>query len=645
MSRNIYRSILKSGAAFATLLCSPGAFAQDTQGATNLTEQVVVVANRAPVDLAKVGNSVTVLDDITIQQRQSILVADELTQTPGITSSSNGGPGTTTAIRIRGAETGDTLVLIDGVQMNDPSSTDGSYDFGNLLVSDISRIEILRGSASTLYGSQAIGGVINIVTASPTKDGLSGDVQGETGSLSTGMVKGGISGKFDKLSFRVAGGYYSTDSVSAFDSHFGGTETDPFHNQTFTGRASYDFTPDISLDVRAFYTDGKFNFDGFPAPKFVLADEGDYGVTRQFIGYAGLNVALFDGRLRNKVDYQDTDVNRATFLNTGTTVTSTGTFQGLNHRLEYQGNLDIAKGYSAVFGAQQENSETLNASAPKHAATWTTSYYAQLNGEVVQGLTLTAGGREDDHKTFGHHMTGQAAAAWDLDTGTILRASWGQGFKAPSLFQLYSQYGTLGLKPEQSNSWDAGVEQHLFDDTVVLSATFFSRHTTNFINFVTPVCPGAPQCATQKFGFYSNTGRLVTNGIELQGSYQILPDLLLTSNYTQEIARDRSVGAATYGKLLVRRPNDTWNTALDYTWDFKLSTGISLLYRSASFDNATNTRKLSGYALVNLRASYPINDTLDAYGRVDNVSDKYYETSYQYGTWGRTGFVGLRAHF
>ena len=562
MSHRFSRFILKSGVALAASMFAPGALAQTAPD----YEQIVVVANRAPVDLSKVGNSVTVLDEATIQQRQSVQVSDLLTQTPGVTSSGNGGPGTTTGIRIRGGEVGDTLVLIDGVQMNDPSATDSSYDFGNLLVDDISRIEILRGSASTLYGSQAIGGVVNIITAEPKTDGLSGNIQGELGSLSTAMVKGGIGGKFDRLTFRVAGGYYNTDSVSAFDSHYGGNETDPYHNETFTGRASYDVADNVSVDVRALYSDGKYNFDGFPAPKFVFADEGDYGINRQFIGYAGLNVSLFEDRLKNRFAYQDTDFNRPTFLNTGTAITSTGAFEGINHRLEYQGNFAIADGYSAVFGAQNENSEVNTSSLPKHASTWINSYYLQLQGEVIHGLTLTAGGREDDHKTFGGHFTGQASAAWDLDTGTILRASWGQGFKAPSLFQLYSQYGTLSLRPEQSNSWDAGVEQHLLGDAIDLSATVFSRHTTNFINFVSPVCPGAPQCATQAGGFYANTGRLVTNGIELQGSYQILPDLLLTSNYTHELARDRSVGSLTYGKFLARRPNDTWNNALDYTW-------------------------------------------------------------------------------
>lgn len=644
MSFGISRSISGSAAALAMLAAAPGAFAQDATVAASSFEQAVVVANRAPVDLAQVGDSVTVLDAATIQQRQSVQVSDLLTQTPGVTASSTGGPGNATSVHIRGAETGQTLVLIDGVQMNDPSSTDDSFDFGNLLVGDTSRIEILRGSASTLYGSQAIGGVINIVTAQPSKDGLSGDLQGETGSLSTGLVKGGIGGKFDNLTFRFAGSFYSTDSVSAFDSHFGGKETDPDRNQTYSGRVQYDVTPDISLDLRGIYIDNRVDYDGYPPPDYVLADEGDYGTTREFIGYAGLNVALWDGRLKNKIDYQDTGTDRDTFLDTGTTVTGTGRYTGDNQRFEYQGNLDIADGYSAVFGFQHENSSTAS-DEPVNASAWINSYYLQFTGEVIHGLTLTAGGREDDHKTFGNHFTGEASAAWDLDTGTILRASWGQGFKAPALYQLYSSYGTAALRPEQSNSWDAGVEQHLLDDTLILGATYFSRHATNLINFTTPVCPGDAQCVTQPYGYYFNTGRTVTNGIELQGSYQIVAGLLLTSNYTHEIARDKTPGAPTYDDFLPRRPNDTWNTALDYTWEFGLSTGVSILYRSSSFDDAYNTTRLSGYALVNIRASYPINDRFDIYGRIDNLGDKFYETTYQYGTWGRTGFVGVRAHF
>jgi vitamin B12 transporter len=170
-------------------------------------------------------------------------------------------------------------VLIDGVQINDPSSTGGGFDFGNLLVGDIARVEILRGPQSTLYGSQAIGGVINIVTRE-ADDRPSGRLQAEYGSRSTSQYKAGVGARYDGLSFRLGGARYETDGVSAFDA---GSETDPFRNTSFAGRVGYAFSPDFSVDLRAYYADGQSNYDGFPPPFFVFADEGDYTNSRQLI--------------------------------------------------------------------------------------------------------------------------------------------------------------------------------------------------------------------------------------------------------------------------------------------------------------------------------------------------------------------------
>ena len=234
--------------AYALALCAPVALdivivptAWSEDGDESL-EEVVVVANRAPEPLSKVGNSVTVLDQQAIQESQKVEVSELLATTPGITFSRNGGPGTSTSVYIRGANSAHTVVLLDGVVLNDPSLIGGNFDFGNLLVGDISRIEILRGAQSTLYGSQAIGGVINIITTEP-QPGLGGDVQAEGGSLSTGLAKGGVGGKFDNWSFRLGATYYATDSVPALDTRYGGTITDPFHDSVVSGRATYDFSP------------------------------------------------------------------------------------------------------------------------------------------------------------------------------------------------------------------------------------------------------------------------------------------------------------------------------------------------------------------------------------------------------------------
>jgi vitamin B12 transporter len=616
-----------------------------TANADEAPEEVVVVANRAPVSLDKVGNSVSVLNEATIKESQASLVSDLLVTTPGVAQTRNGGPGSPTAIRIRGAETSQTLVLIDGVQMNDPSSVDGAFDFGNLLVGDISRIEILRGSQSTLYGSQAIGGIINIITTEPVGE-LQADMHGELGSYKTRDAGASLGGQFDQASFRMAGTAYHSDGVSSFAR---GTETDPFKNASFSGRFGYAFTPEIKLDLRAFYSDSTDHYDGFPPPFFSFADEGDSSTTRQFIGYAGLDFDLFDARLKNRIAFQSTDTDRETFLETPVSVTKNGTFDGKNQRYEYQGTWLITDGYQTVFGFQREESKMTSDSDPLHADVSENSYYAQLQAEVIKGLTLTAGERRDDHDTFGTHDTGQLAAAWVLPSDTVLRASWGQGFKAPTLYQLFSQYFNHDLRPEESHGWDAGVEQHFLDRRVMVSATYFSRDTKNQIDFLDcpPPLPGSvcAQPGHSTFGFYSNVDKTQSRGYELQAELNLTDDLAITGNYTHMKATDESDGPE-HGLRLIRRPDVLANASVSYRWPVHLTTTVAARYTGPSFDNDFDTFPasrvvLGGFTLVDFRAAWALNDHVSITGRVENAFDKKYQTVLDFGTLGRAGFVGI----
>lgn len=616
--------------------------------AQSLTDEIVVVATRSPQNIEKIGNSVTVLDEQTIRESQSTDVSQLLATTPGITFSRSGGPGNSTSINIRGADSDHTLVLIDGVVLNDPSLVNGNIDFGSLLVGDISRIEILRGAQSTLYGSQAIGGVINIITTEP-QPGLGGDVQAEYGSRESGLAKGGIGGKFDNWSFRLAGTYYSTQSVPDFDSRYGGTTTDPFHDTVVSGRATYDFTSDVQLDLRAYWTEGRNYYDGFPPPNYVLANDTQYQTTRQLVDYSGLNFDLFGGQLKNRVAYQYTTTQRADFDDSGTPVTQTDTYKGNNGRVEYQGTWAIAQGYQAVFGLQQENSWIdTTPYAPSHAETGQNSEYMQFQGEVINGLTLTAGERHDHYDTFGQHYTGQLAAAWALPSSTVLRASWSQGYKAPSLYQLYSPYGNTSLNPEQSTGGDAGIEQRLWDNRVTLSATYFLTNFKNLIAFEN--CPGSPLCDTigQAGGYYANLDRAKASGVELQASATLTSALVVSANYSHIKTVDETPGSPTYGQQAYQRPEDAANASISYTWPHRVNTTVAARFSGYSLDENFNVYPteivhLGGYTLLDLRVSYSVSDKLEIYGRIDNATNKYYETIYQYGTWGRTAFAGLRA--
>jgi vitamin B12 transporter len=653
LSLSVSLAALTAGAAIpAFALAETLPAGADVAAPVSPIDQVVVVANRTPEPLKKVGQSFTVLTLDQIRADQEQVVSDILARTPGVTMSRNGGVGGTTALNIRGANTDQTLVLIDGVKLNDPSAPGGGFNFADLIVTDISRIEVLRGPQSTLYGSQAIGGVVNIVTAAPTA-ALQGEASVEGGSYGTYSAKVAAGGVHDKLSWRLSATDYATSGVSAFDKQLGGKEPDGYNNQGVSGRVDYAFTPDVALDVRGAFTNARNKFDGFSTPTFSFGDDGESGTTQEGVAYAGLDFNLPQARLKNRVAGQYTSTVRDTYDPADAPVTKTFHGVGTNTRFEYQGVLDIAKGWQGVFGAEHEQAQMTTASPafdapgakPTTGRADITSGYGQLQGEVVPGLNLTGGVRYDDHSTFGGHALGQASAAWSIGEGTVLRASWGQGFKAPSLYQLYSQYGNLGLRPEQADGWDAGVEQSFWDHRADVQATYFSRDTTNLITFVSCLSKTQANCSTGRFGYYANVAKAQARGVELTGALRPVDGLELTANYTHTDAADRSPGATTFGKKLARIAPDTANIAANYKWPIKLTTGVAVRYAGDSYDNAANTLLLRAYTLVDLRASYPVTRNLEVYGRVENVGDVHYETAYRYGSLGRAAYVGVRATF
>jgi vitamin B12 transporter len=614
-------------------------------------QQVVVTANRYAAPIDQVGQSVTVLTALNLRRDQETDISDILARTPGVTFSRNGGPGETTSLYIRGAEADQTVVLIDGVKVNDPTDPGQGFDFGGVIAGDISRIEVLRGSQSTLYGSEAIGGVVNIITADATKP-LQGDVQVEGGSYGTAYARGALAGKEDNYDWRLGAYYNATDGVSAFDKALGGKEADGFTSAGVSGRFRYNFTPDLQFDERAYFTASRNEFDGFDTPSFTFGDDAEFGRTQQVVDYTGLNLSLFDGRLKNRFAFEYSGLDRRNEDPEQEGTKFTFLAQGRATTLEYEGSYAISPGYQLVFGAQSERS-AINAfsplfdPAPTKAHVTINSGYGQLTGEVLPGLTLTGGARYDSNSTFGDHVTGQASAAWKLNDGdTILRASFGQGFKAPSLYQLYSQYGNLALRPETSNGWDAGLEQHFFNGRVVVQATYFGRETKNLIEFVD--CPGPnPLCPSHlaSFGVYDNVARAEAEGIELQANWKVTDRLDLTANYTFDDTEDRSPGSPSEDSQLARRPKNSGNLTVGYLWPIKLRTDAAVRYAGQSYDDDTHINLLKSYTLLDLRVSYPLRDNIELYGRVENLTDQHYETTFQYGTLGRAGYAGVRLSF
>jgi vitamin B12 transporter len=585
-------------------------------------DAVVVTASRVEQAADETGQAITVIRRDEIERRQTTVISDLLATTPGVTVTRNGGVGGFTGVRIRGADAEQTLVVIDGVRVNDPSSPGGGFDFANLLSSSVERIEVLRGPNSVPWGSQAIGGVVNIVTAQP-RDGLQARAAAEYGYADTGFLNAGISGARGGLSGALSGGYLRSDGISTAA---GGTERDGYRQYGASGRLGYEAVPGVGVDLRGYYADSRTELDGFPAPSFTLADTDEYSTTRELYGYAGLHANLADGRANNRIAFTIADVDRDNYdPASGPEPSFIG--RGRSERYEYQGDFRPLDAVRIVAGAEHETSRYADDS--ERYSVGVTSVYGELIVKPVAGLTVSGGIRNDDHDAYGSQTTLGADAALALASGTTLRASYGEGFKAPTLYQLYGPFGFADLVPETARNYDAGIEQALLAGRARVSATYFNRRTQNQIDF-------------DLVSFtYANIARTRAQGVELTLALRPVDALNLTANYSYIDSENRSDGA-NRGNDLARRPSQTLSATVDYRFPFGVSIGATVSHVGDSFDDAANRSRLDGYVLASVRAELPIGERLALYARVDNLTDQRYQVVRGYGTYGRAAYGGVR---
>jgi vitamin B12 transporter len=600
-------------------------------------DEIVVTSARAPQSAAETGQAVTVIDRDLIEQRQTVVVSDLLAQTPGVAVSRNGGVGGFTGLRLRGAEAEQTLVLIDGVKVNDPSSPGGGFDFANLLADNIERIEVLRGPNSVPWGSQAIGGVVNIITARPTADPrLTARIEG--GSFGTAQAVANGSFTTGPVAASLGGGYFTTDGISAARV---GNERDGYERYAANGRVEVSLTDNIAVDLRGFYDHGRTELDGFPPPAFTFADTPEFSTIQELFGYAGVRATF--GAFANRAAFTIADVNRDNF----DVPDSMPSFiaRGRVERFEYQGDLKASDWARLVFGAESERSRFGDGSWVFR--TGIDSGWGELIVKPVAPLTLTGGVRYDDHRDLGGHASFGGNAALDLGA-TIVRASYAEGFKAPTLFQLRSDFGNPALRPETARSIDLGVEQRLAGDVLTGSVTYFHRRTRNQIDFAPcrdDIAIGAD--GARPFGTYDNIARARASGVEAAIDIRPTKALRINAAYTWLDAENRTPDNPDFGKTLLRRPKSSVALNADWWAPFGLSVGgtIRQVSDSADRDAFGNRVRLDGYVLADLRVAYPISDRFEVYGRVENLFDAQYETVLDYNTPGRAAYAGVRARW
>ena len=589
---------------------------------------IVVTASGFEQPRSETGQAIDIVDRERLDQLQSATIGDALQNLPGVTVATRGGLGGQTSAFLRGGNSSQTLVLIDGVRINDLTSPNGAFDFGSLMTGNIGQVEVLRGPNSIIWGSQAIGGVVNIQSLAPV-DGFEGRFGAEYGAADTKRMNANMAGTSGLFEGSLGGSYVDAQGISALA---GGTERDGFENFAGNGRLKVNISDAVNFDFRGYYNHATVEYDSAFG---IGANALPVTRNRQFVGYVGANVVAFDGRMQNRIAYTRTDIRR---LGTDPVLFSFNNFivRGNIDRAEYHTAFDVNDALTLTAGLEYERSfasTSFEGAAADIARNHVASGFSQIILRPVAGLTVTGGVRHDQYRDYGGQTTlGGNIAFTPNDGRTMLRATYGEGFRAPTLSEGQPPYGNPDLRPETARNFDLGFEQQILDGKALFFATYFNRRSTDLIAF---------SFAT----FQSeNIDRVNSKGVEAGFNLNPTDRLDIRASYTLVDAVNRSAGA-NFGNRLALRPQHSGSLTVDWQTPFGLSVGSSVLLIGDSFDDASNSVALDSYALVGLRASLPINDRLELYGRVDNIFDVQYSVVAGYNSFGRNAAVGVRAKF
>lgn len=611
----------------------------------NNDEKVIITITATKTERAAedVPTSMTVITSEEIEQKKATNVADLLRNVAGITVVNSGGAGKVTSVLVRGSSSGQVLIMIDGVQVNSP--TLGDFNLAQLSTANIEKIEILRGPQSSLYGSDAAAGVINIVTKKGT-DFNQSFVTVEAGSFNTQRTDASIIGANGKRRYSLGFSTIDTDGISAKKAPAGANyERDGYENTTMTGKFGYDFTEKTSLDLMFYNSTSQNDLDDFGGDTIFYSSED-----RNALGSATFNQKINDQYSYNlKYSYVDTE---STNINL-TTLSSAEILTNIE-TIDFQNNLNINNGV-IIFGGEYEEQSAVNEGSAIDHSVINKGFFAEAQVSGGDNLSLLLSAREDDHEIFGGHGTYGAGFVFDLkETATTVKANYGTGFKAPTLNDLfYDAFGSVGnldLLPEESKSYDVTIEQKI-GNSVQLSATYFNSQYDNLIEWV----EFAPFSYTPE-----NLNNAENSGFEFGVKANLNDNLTLSGNYT--IQEPKNVDAVIYAdgsskNYLARRSLKSGSASLSGDFgvvDFMVTGRYS--GKRYDYNNIYDfvfpwpvigvTRvDLESYTTVDATVNYNVDDNMTVFVRGTNLSDKEYVEVIDYGTEGKAYYAGVKVSF
>jgi vitamin B12 transporter len=583
---------------------------------------VIVTATRIPTPASQVGSSVSVISGDDLENEQTPLVSDALRYVPSMNVTRSGGPGQITSVFMRGANSNDTLVLIDGIEANDPTSPTGAFDFSTLTVDGIDQIEVLRGPQSTLWGSNAVGGVVNIITkrgeGPPT-----GYFYSEAGSFDTYREGFGVSGGNKTINYSLSLSQANSQGISAADSKFGNTEPDGFGISTVTEKVGWNISPQLDVDFISRYQYADIDIDNGGGP----GGDNPFAKLRNNEAFFGIqpHVKLFDGKWIQTYRLSYTYYDRQ-----DTTPAFPSHLNGSLAKLDWQNDVKVSENQTVTTGLVL-GQENLSASGTGDKSNDQTAGYLQDALSFDQRLFVTGSVRYDDFRLGGTDVTYRFTGAYIFPTQTTLRASYGTGFKAPTLSDLFSSFGSPTLQSEKSNGADIGVEQDFFHHHLTANATYFYNTYRDLIDF---------NFATNK---EENIGHAQSQGVELGLTARPWETVSLGVSYTYTDARDLSTD-----QMLPRRPPNAASAQVTWNYSRKGQITAGAVYESGRPDINPVTFGPShdkGYIVANLATSYDLTDYATLTLRAENLFNEHYEEVDGFGEPGFSVYGGVKVKF
>lgn len=615
---------------------------------------ITVTASRTPVSIEESGSSVTIIQQQEIEDRQVPFIADLLRDAPGVAISQNGGTGTLTQLRLRGAEGNHVLVLIDGIEANDIASG-SEFNFANLVTCGLERIEVLRGPQSSLWGSDALAGVVNV----QTRKG-SGPLQVEStfsgGRFDTRQNCSGISGGNDLQHFSLFGSYFENNGSNISEQ---GPEDDGYRNTTLNFRYGIMPIDNLGFNLSGRHVDSTVEIDAFEFNPIdftsSIVDGNLKSESIQNYLRLGSNLDTLNGALSHQANLSVTDTDNENFTDNVETTSTEGEKIKFDYQASFSHSTDNTE-HSLTLAYERERErfkQTGTASffgdPNQRQKIYNTGYIGEYRTGFFDQIFLSASIRKDDNDKFKNRMTHRLSASFAPNNlSTRFHTAYGTGVKNPSFTERFgftpdTFVGNPDLKPEKSKGWEVGIS-HAFTDHAEVNVTYFSEELEDEINgffFDSSLGPFG------SFTAINLEGESDRKGLELSFYVEPLPKFELKGAYTYVDSRQPDLTGKTSE---IRVPGNTASLIANYRFlSDKANLNVKINYVGDQFDTDFGVSPSArdsqhGYTLVNIAGEYQINNWMAFQGRIENLFDQNYQDVIGFETQGINAHLGIKFH-